>query len=87
MAHCNLASLKSFFSFLLKFCVFQQCLSCGRLQLECHFKEIYTEFPWWLDGKESTCQYRRDGFSPRSGKIPHAAEQLSLCTTATEPVL
>ena len=26
-------------------------------------------------------------FDPWSGKIPHAVEQLSLCTTATEPVL
>ena len=25
--------------------------------------------------------------SPWSGKIPHAMEQLSLCTTTTEPVL
>ena len=28
-----------------------------------------------------------DGFEPWSGKIPHAAEQLSLCTTTTEPGL
>ena len=27
------------------------------------------------------------GFDPWSGKIPHAAEQLSPCTTTTEPVL
>ena len=27
------------------------------------------------------------GFEPWSGKIPHAAEQLSLCATTTEPVL
>ena len=27
------------------------------------------------------------GFDPWSGKIPHAAEQLSPCATATEPVL
>ena len=26
-------------------------------------------------------------FKPWSGKIPHAAEQLSLCATTTEPVL
>ena len=29
----------------------------------------------------------RHGFKPWSRKIPHAAEQLSLCTTTTEPVL
>ena len=26
-----------------------------------------------------------DGFDPWSGKIAHAAEQLSLCSTTTEP--
>ena len=43
--------------------------------------------PWWLSGKESACQCRRLGFDPWSGNIPHAAEQLSPCTTTTEPVL
>ena len=38
----------------------------------------------WL---ESICQCRGHGFDPWSGKIPHAAEQLSLCATTTEPVL
>ena len=27
------------------------------------------ELPWWLSGKESTCQCRRHGFSPSVGKI------------------
>ena len=44
-------------------------------------------FPWWLSGKQSTCKFRKHGFNPLSGKIPHAAEQLSPCATATEPVL
>ena len=26
--------------------------------------------PWWLSGKESTCQHRRQGFDPWVGKIP-----------------
>ena len=34
----------------------------------------------WLRDKESTCQCRRQEFDPWSGKIPHATEQLSLCT-------
>ena len=42
--------------------------------------------PWWLNGKEPACQCRRQGFNPWSGKIAHAAEQLSPCTTTTEPV-
>ena len=38
--------------------------------------------PWWCRGWESTCQCRRHGFDPWSGKIPHAAEQLSpVCHT------
>ncbi|KAJ8779396.1 hypothetical protein J1605_012685 [Eschrichtius robustus] len=31
--------------------------------------------------------FRGHGFEPWSRKIPHAAEQLSPCTTTTEPVL
>ena len=36
-------------------------------------------FPWWLSGKESTCQCRRQGFNLWSGKIAHAEQQLNLC--------
>ena len=36
---------------------------------------------------KSACQCRRHGFNAWSGKIPHASEQLSPCTTMTEPVL
>ena len=43
-----------------------------------------TAFPWWLSGKESTCQCRRHGFDPCSGKMPHASEQLSPRATAPE---
>ena len=43
--------------------------------------------PWWLSGQESACQRGRHEFNPWSGNIPHSADQLSLCTTATEPVL
>ena len=35
--------------------------------------------------KESAHQCRRPGFDPWSGKIPHATEQLSLCTTLLSP--
>lgn len=34
---------------------------------------------------KSSCQRRRQGSRPWSGKIPHARELLSPCTTATEP--
>ena len=39
--------------------------------------------PLWLSGQRICLQCRRPGFKPWSGKIPHAAEQLSpsvLCT-------
>ena len=41
--------------------------------------------PWWRSGWESACQCRGHGFEPWSGRIPHAAEQLSPCATTTEP--
>ena len=44
-------------------------------------------FPCRLSGKESTCQCWRQGFDPRSGKIPHPVEQLSPCATTIECVL
>ena len=43
--------------------------------------------PWWRSGWESTCQRRGHGFESWSGKVPHAAEQLSPCATTTEPAL
>ena len=42
---------------------------------------------WGVPGKESACQSRRHGVDSRFGKIPHALEQLSPCSTTTEPVL
>ena len=43
--------------------------------------------PWWLSGKESSCQYRKHGLNPWSGKIPKVLEQLSLCASTLQPVL
>ena len=40
--------------------------------------------PWWLGGKDSTCQCKTHGLDSWSRKIPHATEQLSLCATSTE---
>ena len=42
--------------------------------------------PWWLSGKESTCQCRGHGFDPWSRKISHASEQLSPCATILKPL-
>ena len=50
-------------------------------------KKTTCGLPWWFSGKESAWQCRRHGFQSWSGKIPHAGEQLSSCTTTTEPVL
>ena len=48
-------------------------------------KKKYAGLPWWHSGWESACQCREHGFEPWSGKIPHAAEQLSPWATTTEP--
>ena len=58
----------------------------GRLRHE-EEKDKGLGLPWQLSGKESASQRRRHGFDPRSGKIPHTVEQLSLYATSTEPVL
>ena len=52
-----------------------------------HIKNYGWRLPWWLSGKEATYQCRRHRFDPWSRRNPHAAEQLSPCTTTTEPVL
>ena len=49
------------------------------------FSELQGGLPWWSKGEEFTRQSR--GFDPRSGKIPHATEQLSPFATTTEPEL
>ena len=49
------------------------------------FKIQQQGLPWWRSGWESACQCRGHGFEPWSGKIPHAAEQLGLWATTTEP--
>uniref|UniRef100_A0A8C0CNM8 Uncharacterized protein n=1 Tax=Balaenoptera musculus TaxID=9771 RepID=A0A8C0CNM8_BALMU len=43
---------------------------------DCHSEISHRGLPWW-----------GHGFEPWSGRIPHAAEQLSPCATTTEPVL
>jgi len=37
---------------------------------------ILLRLPWWLSGKESTCQSRRCGFYPLVRKIPWRREWL-----------
>ena len=32
--------------------------------------EVYIGLPWWLSGKESTCQCRKHGFNPWFGIEP-----------------
>ena len=40
--------------------------------------------PWWLNGKQSICQYRRHRFDPWSRRIPCATQQPSLYTTTID---
>ena len=49
-----------------------------------HFKLVNLGLPWWRSGW-SSCRCKGHRFDPWSGKIPHAAEQLSPCATTTEP--
>ena len=42
--------------------------------------------PWWLSGKESTCQHREHWFDLWSEEIPHALEQQGPCAAAIESV-
>ena len=58
----------------------QQAVEGGRVENSYEPMEL----PWWLSGKESTCQCIRHGFNPWSGKIPHAMEQLSPSATTTK---
>jgi len=53
--------------------------------IKLHVKQ--RRLPWWLRGKESTCQCRAHRFDPWSRKIPPAAEQLSPCARTTDPGL
>ena len=50
-------------------------------------KILSLRLPWWSSSQESTCQCREHGHDPWSAKITHAVKQLSLGTTAIEPVL
>ena len=50
-------------------------------------KNIGKRLPWGRSGWESAFRCRGHGFEPWSGKIPHAAKQLSSCATTAEPVL
>ena len=67
-----------------------QCQPWEFLNLHCwqllffFFKIYLLGLPWWHSGWESACQCREHGFEPWSGKIPHAAEQLSPWATTTE---
>ena len=47
-------------------------------------KDLVLGLPGWSSGQESSCQGRGHGFQPWSRMVPHAREQLSPCTAATE---
>ena len=49
----------------------------------CGFKRKQEGLPWWLSGKDATCQRRRHRFNPCSWKVPHASEQWSPCAYAS----
>ena len=47
--------------------------------------KMHMDFPGGAVVKNLPANAGENAFEPWSGKIPHAAEQLSLCTTTTEP--
>ena len=59
------------------------CFWCGYKQASKH-RSRDSLVAQWL---RIACQCRGHRFDPWSGKIPHATEQLSLCTTTTKPAL
>ena len=73
--HHQLIAGSFFFSFFLSFICLTSC------------QTLFWGLPWWLSGKESTCECRRHGFDPWSRMIPHVAEQLSLHAATPEPML
>ena len=52
-----------------------------------HRNQLFKISNMGLPSWHSCVKFRGHGFEPWSGKIPHAAEQLSPCTTTTEPAL
>ena len=50
-------------------------------------RKMPLRLPWWLSGKEPTCQCRRRRLSPWSGETPHAVVQLGPSITTIKPVL
>ena len=41
-----------------------QSMESQRIGYDWATEHAHTGFPWWLSGKESTCQCRRHGFDP-----------------------
>ena len=58
----------------------RQCPTPVRMAIRKKKKGTSLEVQWL----RIACQCRGHGFEPWSGKIPHAAEQLSPCATTTE---
>ena len=61
--------------------------NCGRREVVGFKNHIYRGFPGGAVVKNPPANAGDYGFEPWSWKIPHAAEQLSLCATTTEPAL
>ena len=73
---------KNYFIFIWRNCIFRKSKRFSQSYLKWW---NFGELPWWLSGKESTCQCSGRRFDPWSGKIPCASEQLSPCATTIVP--
>ena len=76
--------MTSFNTFIFSLSIYPMPFMCEILEVPRWIKTL-PGLPCWRSGWESACQCREHGFEPWSGKIPHAAEQLDLWATTTEP--
>ena len=71
--------------------IYLYCFSIFYCWILGHFYLLKITKCWGFPGgavvKNPPANARRHGFEPWSGKIPHAAEQLSPCDATTEPAL
>ena len=73
---CRHQNLKSFpFDSLLVFLLYMKTSHCHTVFFILVDVPSLQGLPWWLSGKESTCQYMRCRFDPWVGKIPWRREK------------
>ena len=49
-------------------------ISCVCIATDMNIHSSHWVLPWWPNGKESTCQWKRHGFNPLVGKSPRTSK-------------